>query len=322
MKFSLLFFALLTLAGSSGAANAEDCVLNQAASLPMTGNDPTRIVVDVSIGGKPRHFLVDTGGFLTSIYQDVADSMGLSTHAVGQDVEIYNVKGARSKRYARIPDLAIGMLKGDNIPVLVEPRAPGSNEKIDGILAPDILSRFDLDFDFANRKLNLFEQDHCAGTVVYWSDTSAQVDFALRDGKIVIPMMLDGHKVSATLDTGSRNTHLYQEVARDTFNLDDRSPGMEPIPGIAPGSLEQFRYRFRSLSVAGLAIGNPLIYILPDRALESFARNHTAQEDLDPVHAAHLDTTDMLLGMDVLSRLHLYIAYEEHKIYLTAVGAH
>jgi hypothetical protein len=30
----------------------------------------------------------------------------------------------------------------------------------------------------------------------------------------------------------------------------------------------------------------------------------------------------MLLGMDVLSKLHLYIAYKERKIYLTAAGAH
>ena len=30
----------------------------------------------------------------------------------------------------------------------------------------------------------------------------------------------------------------------------------------------------------------------------------------------------VLLGVSVLRRLHLYIAYKEHKLYVTAAGAH
>ncbi len=272
---------------------------------------------------KPRHFLVDTGGVFTGIYQDVADEMGLSTHAIDQNVEIYNVEGALSKRYAKVPDLTIGAMKGDDITVLVEPRPPGRSPQIDGILSPDILSKFDLDFDFANRKMNLISQDHCPdGKTVYWSSDYTEADFEIQGGHIVLPMMLDGKTVSATLDTGAVNTHLYERAARHLFDLDNHAPGMEPIPGASPDAVDRFRYRFKSLSIGGLAINNPMIYILQDLALQSFARNHVDKEDFDPPYAQHLGQTDLLLGMNVLSKLHLYVAYREHKIYLTAASAH
>jgi predicted aspartyl protease len=308
---------------ASGApAFAEDCSLKQAASLDMAANYPDRVVVNVSIAGKPHHFLVDTGGFLSSIFGDVASELGLETHAVDQNVEIYDVNGAQMKRYTKIPDLMIGLMKGDNIPVIVMPRRPNERTDIDGILGPDILSRFDADFDFANHKLNLILPDHCAGEVVYWSKDFADADFRTSGLHVVLNMMLDGHEVRAVLDTGSARTHLYENVARNMFGLDRTSPGMEPIPGIAPGSLEQFRYRFKSLSIGGLAINNPVIYILPNLAQQSFNHNHLAKEDLDPQYAPHLESEDVILGMDVISKLHLYIAYQEHKIYLTSAGAH
>jgi hypothetical protein len=34
------------------------------------------------------------------------------------------------------------------------------------------------------------------------------------------------------------------------------------------------------------------------------------------------DSATLLLGMDVLSRLHLYIAYHEEKLYITGADAH
>jgi hypothetical protein len=106
------------------------------------------------------------------------------------------------------------------------------------------------------------------------------------------------------------------------FNLENTSGGMEPIPGMAPGSLEQFRYRFKSLSIGGLTINNPLIYILPNLAQQRFHHNHLGMADLDPQYAPRLDSPDVILGMDVISKLHLYISYKEQKIYLTSADAH
>jgi predicted aspartyl protease len=320
MKGLRPFCLVLLLADPAAAAQPENCALKEVGSLVMETQDPDRVIVALSIAGKPSRFEVDTGGVFTSVFQDVADRLGLRPRSISQQLEIYNVNGSRSRRYVDLPDLAIGTIKGDNIPVLVRPRGPNDDPQLDGILGPDILSRFDVDFDFAAHKLNLFSQDHCEGKVVYWADAFANADFDLRTGHIVLSMTLDGKDVTATLDTGSPETHLYDAVARYKFGLDDTT--LEPIPGVSPGSLEKFQHSFKSLSIGGLGVGNPLIYILPDLAERSFEHNHLEKEQIDPQYAQHLETTDMLLGMDVLSKLHLYVAYKEHKIYLTAAGAH
>ncbi|HEY8699003.1 MAG TPA: pepsin/retropepsin-like aspartic protease family protein [Rhizomicrobium sp.] len=309
----------LTIALVGAAQAAEDCALKQVASLVMSDALPDRVVVDVTVAGKPRPFLVDTGGVYSTIYQDVSDALGLQTHAIDQNIEIYDLAGAKSKRYAFVPSLKIGELKADDIPLVVEPR---DGDTVDGVLAPDFLSRFDLDFDIAGRKLNLVSPEHCQGKVIYWSDAFAEAPFTLSGVHIVVPMTLDGHEIAATLDTGSNQTHLSERIGRSVFNLGESSAGMERIPNASPDDLEQFRYRFSSLSLAGLTIKNPVIYLMPDRAAESFRSSHHDRLDIDPVHATHLQTADLLLGMNVLSKLHFYIAYREHKIYFTGAGAH
>jgi hypothetical protein len=62
--------------------------------------------------------------------------------------------------------------------------------------------------------------------------------------------------------------------------------------------------------------------LIPDLARQSFDKRHTDKIDLDPVYKTRLNTTQALLGMNILSKLHLYIAYRERKIYLTAANAH
>jgi predicted aspartyl protease len=298
---------------------AGPCTLRQAASLPMDEGYPGRIVVDVTIGGRMWHFLVDTGNVFSSVYEHTADELGLPLHAVGPHVEIYGTGGNLTRRSSKLPDLSFGSIKGGDIPVLVDPD-PLISAGIDGVLAADILSQYDLDLDFANHKVNLVLQDHCRGDVVYWSNTYAASDFTLRNNHVELPMKLDGHDVTATLDTGAINTHLYDTAAQSLFGIDASTPGIEPIAGVPPGAVDQFQYRFKSLSIGGLAVNNPLIYIMQDRALASFERNHAPSPDIG--NAPHLDTTDILLGMNVISKLHLYIAYKEHKIYLTDAGTH
>jgi len=320
--FHLIAIAFAAFLVNQAQAEDKDCTLKLIASLPMGDALPERVVVEVSIAGKPKHFMVDSGGVYSTIYSDVSDALGLQTHAIDQNIEIYDVAGDKSKRYAFVPSLKLGELKGDDIPLMVDRRAAGGKATIDGVLGPDVLSRFDLEFDIAGKKLNLISPDHCEGKVVYWSEAYAEVPFSFSDAHILLPMTLDGHDVKAILDTGAIETHLSEQIGKKVFGLSETSPGMERIPDAASDSLEQYRRRFASLGLAGLTIANPLIYILPDRAAESFRNSHMDRLELDPVHASHLQTPDLLLGMNVLSKLHFYVAYREHKLYFTAANAH
>ena len=113
-----------------------------------------------------------------------------------------------------------------------------------------------------------------------------------------------------------------RELARSVFGLSETSPGMEAIPSAKPDDLFQYRYRFKTLSLDGLAVNNPLVYILPDAAEKAFRHNHDAKMDIDAIYGQHLSGPELVLGTNVLSKLHLFISYKEKVLYLTAADAH
>ena len=301
---------------SPALAAAPDCKLVQLASLDLMQN--ARPVVEISIAGKPYHFLIDTGGFASEIDADVAQQLGLELKDI-EGVEIYDVAGGVAKHYANVDNVVIGGLHADQIKMVVRDRDPDA-PAIDGVLGPDILSQYDLDFDFAKRKFGLFSPDHCPGQVVYWTTDYATASFEKSDGHIVVPMTLDGHDIYATLDTGATNTLIAEHVARTTYGLTDGAPGVEKNEHPAPGEIIVSRYRFKSLSVGGLAVNNPLIYILPELMAEAFRHKHADKFESDPIYGTQLNTASLVLGVNVLSKLHIFISYKEDKLYLSAAG--
>ncbi|MBI3677901.1 MAG: aspartyl protease family protein [Proteobacteria bacterium] len=303
-------------------AFADDCALKQIASLDMLDGYPGRVVVQISINDTPRKFIIDTGSPYSELFDDVVKELDLTTGPIDSSIELYDVAGKVSKKYVMVPHLKVGPVKGDNLAMVVMPRRSDNEGDIAGILGPDILARFDLDFDFAGKKFNLISTEHCEGKVVYWTSSYSDVDFRISLGNIYLPMTLDGKEIKAVLDTGSPDTLLSDGTGRRKFNLEENSPGMEPVANATDADLVQFSYRFKSLSVGGLAVSNPLILILKDRAQESFDKRHLDKIDLDPIYADKLETQDLILGMNVLQKLHLYIAYKEHKIYVTGADAH
>lgn len=79
----------------------------------------------------------------------------------------------------------------------------------------------------------------------------------------------------------------------------------------------QYRRAFASLKVGDVTVTNPLIEILPDAAEASFWRNHTGKIDRDPIFGLRFQAAPIILGMDILRKLHLYVAYGEKTLYVT-----
>ena len=318
--FWIVAILLTALSASVPAMAAEDCRLKQIASLPFSEGYPDMAVVEISVAGRPLHFLVDTGGVYTEIFRDEAGALGLDLTSI-TGLEIYSVDGSIAKYFANTHHVKIGPLDIESFPMVVSDR-PAGETRFDGILAPDILSRFDLDFDFAARKLNLISPDHCEGKVVYWTGVYSAVDFKKRDNQIDLSVNLDGHDLSAILDTGSSYTNLFQNVSESVFGLNASSPGLQADPQADPDDKGRMTYRFKALTVGELAVKNPLIHILQNGALESFTKKHNDPIGRDTFMREDFQSGDMLLGMNVLTKLHLYIAYKERKIYVTAADAH
>lgn len=316
--FRLCVFALATaiLAAAPTAARAENCTLQQLASLDML--DGPDVVVPATINGSQVHMLVDTGGIASSIFSDTAAHLGL--HATGQisrDEALVDVQGRKIDELVVVPEVGLGAMRGRNVTFLWWPRTQDPPQ-IDGILAPDLLRRYDVDIDFADRKVKLFAPEHCAGHVVYWASDYDSIPFSIdAGGQIEIPIILDGKEIRAIIDTGASVTALSKRHAMQLFDIDETSPGIEKIPGATTNSFIRYQYRFKQLSFGAIRVSNPVIAILPDageRALHTEAFRWAG----DPAFGPTIDVRPVLLGLNILRKLHLYIAYSEQTIYVTA----
>jgi hypothetical protein len=210
-------------------------------------------------------------------------------------------------------------MNGSDFDFLVDPS--GITGNLDGRLSPDLLRGYDVDFDFANNKMNFFAQDHCPGKVVYWTTSYASIPMTLdRIGHIVIRVELDGETLDAVVDTGAAQSTISETYASRAFHIGATSPGASPVPNAGPDSLIQYRYAFKALTMNGIAVKNPVINVLPDRA-EQQIRAQLGKLADDPQFGVDQQPR-LIIGMDVLRQLHLYIAYKERMLYVSGASAH
>jgi hypothetical protein len=213
-------------------------------------------------------------------------------------------------------------LRQEGVYFFVDPNdAPAERRSFDGVIGADMLTNVDADFDFGAKKLNLISQNHCDGKVVYWpAPTLAVIPFHFdKGGHIVFPLRLDDKRVNAMLDTGAYNTVLNLTVARRTFNVDTNAPDLKKVGELQGGfTADVYRKQFKAITLDGVTVVNPEIDLLPDMT------SNPARPTLGPgslIRDTEAGLPDVILGMNVLSKLHVYIAYKEAKLYITAAGA-
>jgi len=312
MKALNLAFVILCVGTS--AAFAEDCTLKKYVSVEMSEGPSGLPVIPVAIGGKERKFIIHTEGVFSSISPHLADELGLTR--LKMDPVIYTGKGRRLREYVTVPSLGIGGASAQYAHMMISDPPPG----IDGYIGPEILKAFDLDFDFAGHSFSLFQQNHCKGRVVYWTEDYATIPFDLSvdNNHITFDVELDGKVLRAALETASPETELSEATAQSRFGLTERSPGADltEVSGTT-----KYRFRFQNLTVGGLTVKRPLISIYGD------AINKAVQNDYSDImaglaasHVAVLEKPDLWLGMNVLSKLHLYIAYKEKMLYFSGAS--
>jgi hypothetical protein len=307
---SMAILSALTL-----TAHAEDCApLKQVNAIDIVGA-LNRPLIQVGINDVPKLFLLDTGGDITQINGTVATELGLTLKEAG--IKMLDLYGNASNRYATIEKFTVGHQAGSHIDMAVQPNPHfGEGTQFVGIFAPDLMGRYDVEFDFAAHKMNYFSSDHCSGHVIYWPHQAlAVVPMTFRRRHIVLPVTLDGKELRAEIDTGSGNTNMSAAAARRVFGIEADASGNIPLN--MPGMAAAFGHVFGALDFEGVAVKNAHVVIRPDLVGTKDRNNgyktgsHVEMEDkID-------DAPDMLIGMDILRRLHLYVAFKEERLYIT-----
>jgi predicted aspartyl protease len=301
--------SLLLLAGlCPGMARAADCHLKIVNTVPIQlSENGKRVFVSVIINGTEKKFLLDTGGLMTQISPEAAEELKLPI--VDSSIKLLDLYGNASTKAARVDSFALGRLGDRNTSLPISTfHGEGS---VAGLFAADYMGEYDTELDFTGGKMNYFSQDHCPGKVVYWPATAiAAVPMRFADHHLILNVMLDDHPFRAIIDTGAPNTTLTMEEAKRVFDLAGEDAD------------KRFEHVFQKLSFEGLEVGNPHITIIPDKIGSKDPNNGYATgtrvrmaDDSDSPRPA------MLIGMNILSKLHLYIAFSENKVYITPASS-
>lgn len=319
MRFAMTFAAALALAGG---AHAEECAkpLSLVTSVDMTPVEDNRaVLIPVTLNGKQKQLLVDTGGAMTEMSPEVADELALPRQKTGY--QLFDVSGRVSNQYVHA-DLGLGTLTAKDMIFMLAPSGQDFGDtQIAGLLAPDILKNYDVDIDFGAGKFNLLSQDHCEGKVIYWkADVVAVVPIkVMASGHILLPVTLNGKQLTAMLDTGASNTTLSEPIAEQEFGLKMGTPDTPATGTLATRSAATtYHHVFDTLAIEGIAVSHTDIDIMPD-FLKQVATEAATPETGSHLAGRRADETQqaMLLGMNILRHFHIYIAYKEDKIYIT-----
>jgi hypothetical protein len=143
----------------------------------------------------------------------------------------------------------------------------------------------------------------------------------LQDTHIRVPVTLDGKNFLAVINTGAPNSTISAGVADRVFDVTASSTGAVPLgPAGGDSKNKRFGYVFHTLSFDGITVTNPHVVVIPDlmgskdpdNSYATGSRVQRVDDGLGP---------ELTVGMDVLRRLHLYIAYGERKLYITPAAA-
>lgn len=338
MRVRVIFLSAL-LSFSGGAALADDCgPLKQVASLDLTplGNGG-QMLAPVTINGSEQKMLVNTAGGISSLTDTAVETLGL--HAIdGSRIRTLDTAGNASRRYVGVADFALGTLKAPGIQFMVTPNPnAGAGGQFAGMLAADLMSHYDVEMDFAARKLNVFLQDHCPGHVLYWNPDPAAIavvpvsfkrptpnlsrtgfrPYIDREIHIWVPVTVDGKSFKAALNTAAARSSMSARVAKFVFGVTPDSPGAVPL-GTMDGNPDHkvFGHVFSTMTFEGVTVNNPHVAIIPDLIGSKDPDNGFRTDS----HIARVDDdigAEMTIGMDVIRRLRLYIAFGERKLYIT-----
>ena len=238
MLIYLVLFPTITLQ----AAEAKDCQLKQYASLDLSGPVNGNLLVPVTLKGTQAFMVLNTASAFSTITEGSASRLGLQVKTIASDMQVR--AGSKSiQKVAWANGLTIGKVAFKSIDLLIVSGSVYNSEApVIGVLGMEAFGQVDVELDVANRKMNLFSQDHCPGHAVYWSKTYDSVPIRFGQlGEFYFPMELEGKKLETTLASTNSVTSLYTDVTKKLYNFGKDSPDVEAETDAGGNTTAQYR---------------------------------------------------------------------------------
>ena len=279
------------------ATEVEDCTLTRRASVALAL--PGLILVAAEINGSPATLVLDTGAERSVLTAAAAKRLAVTAHydfarpirGIGKNIATGDAKlqgftiGSHPFQYPRI--LVAG---------LVLPNLGGVVP--DGLLGADLLADFDLDLDLPRQRLTLYDRLVCSALRPPWTGQYATIETTRSlDRHPFFPVLLDGHAIDATIDSGAQRTVLGTQVATRagvTAAMLARDPALS-TRGAGGEVLKAYAHQFREMIIGGETVRSPVVVI---------------------AGVALPRATDMVIGLDYLQSRRIWLSYGSRRIFV------
>ncbi|MGO4869483.1 MAG: retropepsin-like aspartic protease [Roseiarcus sp.] len=183
------------------------CSLTKVAQMPLVELG-AHYAVTAKIDGQVRPLIVDTGSEVSLIKSSVAKELDLKPdHSISDSRPVVGVGQTQADLYVNVvlPVLAFGDLVYRDRSTVVAAMDDGKTPEADsaGLLGDDILSQFEVEFDFPSGKLTFYRSSGCYKTFLPWTGAYSAIPFDHRNAKIAIDIFLNGERTRAIVDTGN-----------------------------------------------------------------------------------------------------------------------
>jgi Aspartyl protease len=302
------------------AALADGCGLEQVAAVKMIVTDSGRVQIPVEIDGIKVQMAVDIGRGISGIWTAATASLGLTPKATIKR-GVLLIDGTPVTDTVSVASLQIGNARWANIAILAIPGSGQfsqmpSEDDVVGILGQDMFANVDLELDFGAHQIRLYSQKHCPGQVVYWSRQYDALSLLQNElGNVYFSMAVNGKLMSTSMSTITAISTLEEDVAKSMLGLDRASAGVDANDGSDGCSFCQSI----TLEAQGLEIHNARVRVVNTRVKDC----QLIVPRREGVAASYscIGLFPLRLGVNVLSKLHLYDATREKKLYFTVANS-
>jgi hypothetical protein len=313
----VIFAAVFGFTGLVATASADECRLKRFASIPMTVAPNGPALIDVSIDGEPAKLVFDTGSAVSLLDEGYVNRRKLP--AADFRRAAYGLTGKELHGGVRVKELSLGTaIAPDQLFRVGHTGDDGGGGGPVGVFGTDFLADFDVEIDPSAGRINLFLPNQCPGNVVYWAKEYFRLPIYVPQGVTLNRRMVAVIKVNdvglhGLIDTGTGETTMRLAVAHDSFDLTPEPAaggGGAAIRGVDGTAIAAFHHVFEGLTFGDITL-NKTDMVIADIDVAK-ARINTGSRI-----AGAPNQPDVLIGMSLLKRLHMFIAYGEQAVYYT-----
>ncbi|NHN88043.1 hypothetical protein GOB81_05295 [Acetobacter sp. LMG 1627] len=291
----------------AGDAKAASCPLTQIMDAPLR-NDLGFLSAPVTVADRTVSFIVDTGSEGSLISPWLARFLNLP-----QDPHAFTHVSGTGGSGGVVPNVIVPSLRVGNagfgpvsMPLGFLPSRPNINPPVEGLLGGDVLAHDVLEIDAPHGRLAMWASpsktpDSCTLTppdepAREWDELQGEE----TGHRIVLKVRLDGHELTALLDSGARSRILSRRAAK-AIGVTDSQLDVDPGGTTAGVDGRETVYRwhhFHTLTIGRETETNPVLTVAP-----------ISEQGVD-----------MLLGSDWFATHHVWLFYRQGRIFAAKIS--